>query len=29
MSAARVPWRNASYEIEFGRGSTYLKIRGG
>lgn len=27
MRVAEVPWRNASYEIEFGRGSTYLKIR--
>jgi hypothetical protein len=27
MSVAGAPWRNASYEIEFGRGSTYLKVR--
>lgn len=29
MSVARVAWRKASYEIEFGRGSTYLKIKSG
>jgi hypothetical protein len=27
MRVAEVPWRNAAYEIEFGRGSTYLKIK--
>ena len=29
MRAARIRRRNASYKIEFGRGSTYLKIKGG
>jgi hypothetical protein len=29
MSVARAAWRHAAYEIEFGRGSTYLKIKGG
>jgi hypothetical protein len=27
MRVAEAPWRNAAYEIEFGRGSTYLKIK--
>lgn len=29
LSLPEVPRRNAAYEIEFGRGSTYLKIGGG
>ena len=27
MRLADAPWRNASYEFEFGRGSTYLKFK--
>ena len=27
MRVAEAPWRHAAYEIEFGRGSTYLKMK--
>jgi hypothetical protein len=27
LRVAKVPWRNAAYDIEFGVGSTYLKIK--